>query len=277
MFAEAPFKSLLEYIRQYWAPVTGAVHSRLLKDKTPEEVRRSQLTARLSHLCLLIPALFYLLTLLFLHLLLFLLLPSAAEAVQATEAGTGEGHGLPDAPHPRQPAAREGEGGWGGRRRGETLDRFCFIWQSAKASHRSWESVLPWSLLNTHGYLASKNKKGLFHSFMKIEAKWVFWLELLTKLYDEEISPCLAQFDSLKVCLKDSPEVKSRSSWASSFHFIPRRGRSQLKCLPAQHSTATSAWLILVVATLNTNWDILPHELQFMTYHEGLCKDLSGI
>lgn len=77
-------------------------------------MRRSQLTARLSHLCLLIPALFYLLTLLFLHLLLFLLLPSAAEAVQATEAGTGEGHGLPDAPHPRQPAAREG-GGEGGR------------------------------------------------------------------------------------------------------------------------------------------------------------------
>lgn len=134
---------------------------------------------------------------------------------------------------------REKAGGReGGRRRGETLDRFCFIWQSAKASHRSWESVLPWSLLNTHGYLASKNKKGLFHSFMKIEAKWVFWLELLTKLYDEEISPCLAQFDSLKVCLKDSPEVKSRfklSEWFS-FHPAPRTLTAKVPPSTAQHS-----------------------------------------
>lgn len=54
---------------------------------------------------------FHLLTLLFLHLLLSLLPPSAAEAVQATEAGTGEGHGLCDAQHPREPAGgRRGRG-----------------------------------------------------------------------------------------------------------------------------------------------------------------------
>lgn len=59
---------------------------------------RSHPTAPLSHLRLLIPPLFHLLILLFLHLLLFLL-PSAAEAVQAAEASAGEGHGLPVAPH----------------------------------------------------------------------------------------------------------------------------------------------------------------------------------
>lgn len=61
----------------------------------------------LSHLCLLIPPLVYLLTLLFLQLLPFLLLPSAAEAVQATEAGAGEGHGLADAPYPLVGPAEE--------------------------------------------------------------------------------------------------------------------------------------------------------------------------
>lgn len=66
-----------------------------------------------SHLRLLIPPLLHLLTLLFLHLLLFLLPPSAAEAVQTAEAGTGEGHGLSDAAHPRRPAGGR-EGGEGG-------------------------------------------------------------------------------------------------------------------------------------------------------------------
>lgn len=64
--------------------------------------------APLSHLRLLIPPTLYLLTLLFLHLLLFLLPPSAAEAVEAAEAGTGERHGLSDTRHPRKPAQREG-------------------------------------------------------------------------------------------------------------------------------------------------------------------------
>lgn len=61
--------------------ITQAVHSSLLKDKAPVKIRRAWPTALLSHLCLLIPPTFYLLALLFLHLLLFLLLPSAAEAV----------------------------------------------------------------------------------------------------------------------------------------------------------------------------------------------------
>lgn len=66
---------------------------------------RSHLTAPLSHLRFLIPPLFdlFVLLLLFLHSLPFLL-PSAAEAVQAAEAGAGERHRLPVAPHPRGPA-----------------------------------------------------------------------------------------------------------------------------------------------------------------------------
>jgi len=67
-----------------------------------------QLTAKLSHLCFFVPLLFLLLTLLFHHSVPFFLLPSAAEAVQATEAGAGEGHGLSDTPHPREPAERRG-------------------------------------------------------------------------------------------------------------------------------------------------------------------------
>lgn len=69
---------------------------------------RSHPTAPLSHLRLLIPPLLDLLILLFLHSLLFLL-ASAAEAVQAAEAGAGERHGLPDALHPR---GSVGGGGW---------------------------------------------------------------------------------------------------------------------------------------------------------------------
>lgn len=110
--------------------MTWVVHPGLLKDKTLVKVRREQLTALLSHLRLLILPSFYLLTLLFLHLLLFLLLPSVAEAVQATEAGTGEGHGLSVATHPRKPAEADRE-----ERRG--LKRFTFIWQSAETSHCS--------------------------------------------------------------------------------------------------------------------------------------------
>lgn len=64
------------------------------------KMSRSHLTAPLSHLRFLIPPLLDLLVLLFLHSLPFLL-PSAAEAVQAAEAGAGERHGLPVAPHPR--------------------------------------------------------------------------------------------------------------------------------------------------------------------------------
>lgn len=184
----------------YWAAVTQAAYSMLLKDKTAGKVRRSQLTAPLSHLCLLTPPLFYLLTLLFLHLLLFLLLPSAAEAVQATEAGTGEGHGLPDAPHPRKPAEGEGrrEGGKRGRTRGEALQHFYFIWQSAKTSHCSG-GVSPKKSFE-HTWLSGiKEEETAVHSFMHIEPKWVFWLGLLTEVHD------LAKSDSLTVCLNDLP------------------------------------------------------------------------
>lgn len=78
---------------------------------------RSQLTAPLSHLRFLIPPLFHLLLiLLFLRPLLFLL-PSAAEAVQAAEAGAGERHRLPVAPHPPGSA----RGGGSKRRENEIL------------------------------------------------------------------------------------------------------------------------------------------------------------
>lgn len=118
---------------------------------------------RLSHLCLLIPQLFYLLTLLFLFLLLFLLSPSAAEAVQTTEAGTGEGHGLSDAPHPREPA--EGKGGRRGKRgRGGECVKTFFLLHLAICRDITLlvRSFFLRSLLNTHGYLESKKKKGVF-------------------------------------------------------------------------------------------------------------------
>lgn len=114
-----------------------------------------RLTAPLSHLCFLIPPLFYRLTLLLLlRLLRFLLLPSAAEAVQATEAGTCEGHGLPDAPHSRTPARGGGGGGGGRGRKGgiKTLLLHLAICQGIALFVRNF-------LLNAHGYLASKKKK----------------------------------------------------------------------------------------------------------------------
>lgn len=66
-------------------------------------------TALPSHHRLLIPQSLHLLTLL-LHLLLCLLLPPAAEAVQTAEAGAGEGHGL-STPHRVHVDLRKGEGG----------------------------------------------------------------------------------------------------------------------------------------------------------------------
>lgn len=86
--------------------------SQARKDKPLVKVSRSWETAPLSHLCFLIPLLFNPPSLLFFHLFLFLL-SSPAEAVQATEAGTGEGHGLPVAPHSRRPV----EGGWKGKKK----------------------------------------------------------------------------------------------------------------------------------------------------------------
>lgn len=72
-------------------------------------------------------------------MLLFLLLSSAADAVQATETGAGEGHGLPDALHPRRSTVGGGqererekeEEREGGR---EALKHCSFNGQSTKIS-----------------------------------------------------------------------------------------------------------------------------------------------
>lgn len=146
------------------------------------KVKRLQLTAPLSHLCLLIPPLFSLLSLLFLHLLLFLLPPSAAEAVQATEAGTGEGHGLSEAPHPRSPEGKREKRG--GRGRGG-VKTFSPSSGDLPRHHAAGEER---SLLNTRIHGIKAEEKG-FHSFMHIEAKRESRLELLTELCDDKILP----------------------------------------------------------------------------------------
>lgn len=80
-----------------------------------------------------------------------------AEAVQATKAGAGEGHGLSDAPHPRKPAEVERDGREGGEEEVKTLH--LAICQDITLLMRSF---LPISLLNTHRHLESKKKKGVF-------------------------------------------------------------------------------------------------------------------
>lgn len=133
------------------------------------KVSRLQLTAPLSHLRFLILPLFYLLTVLSLHLLIFLLLlPSAAEVVQTTETCAGEGHGLPDELHPRRPAEGGGgeRGGGGGERGIKTLFLHQAICQDmdfspAKSFERMWISGI-------------KEEERGSHSFMHVETKGVF-------------------------------------------------------------------------------------------------------
>lgn len=139
------------------------------------------MTALLSHLCLLIPPLLYLLTLIFLHLLLFLLPPSAAEAVEATEAGTGEGHVLSDAPRPHESA--EGDGVGRGEKRVDikTLIRHQAICQDITLLHEEFSSREPFK----HTWVSGIKEEQSFFFFPASLGK-VFQLELLMD-DDEEI------------------------------------------------------------------------------------------
>lgn len=132
---------------------------------------RSRLTAPPSHLRLLIPPLFHLLILLFLRSLLSLL-PSAAEAVQAAEAGAGERHGLPVAPHRRGSA-----GGTKSRRhvsgallRPPLMRKGCL----SEMVLQSNAKVSPLCYLLQTGYFI----KPLLHSGFKVSLRCFFFIRI---------------------------------------------------------------------------------------------------